>query len=239
MAKRVALAALAFVLWFALFCAGKALIAEGIGHNRPFVFAFALVLLAAYYAVARWIERRNPTEIAARGLWLTVAGAGIGLALFWVSVALLHATAALHYVGGGPLIGGAIASFAAAIGEELLFRGFIFRWLENGAGTWIAILVSAALFGGAHALNRGATLIDVVAIGAEAGVLLSAAFVASRSLWLPIGLHFGWDFAIGTFGRDHAAVESSSVAVAVCLVTGVALLTYGQRRGRIKPRGSI
>jgi membrane protease YdiL (CAAX protease family) len=122
-----------------------------------------------------------------------------------------------------------------AVSEELLFRGFIFRWLENGTGTWMAIIISAALFGAAHALNRGSSVSEVTAIGIEAGVLLSAAFVVSRSLWFPIGIHFGWDFAIGAFNGAHRTVESSPVAIVLCLIAGVALLIRARRLGRIMP----
>jgi membrane protease YdiL (CAAX protease family) len=236
MVKQIALGALAFLLWFALFFAGKALIANGIGHNRPFVFFFALVLLAAYYAVVRWVERREPVEIAANRAWLALAGAAAGVLLFACVLGILAISGAYHFAGFAPpaaLLGGAIASFAAAIGEELLFRGFIYRWIENGAGTWIAIAVSGLIFGLAHAINRGATLVDVSAIAVEAGVLLAAAYAFSRSLWLPIGIHFGWDFAGGGLFAAHG-IETTPAAIVTCLLLAIVMLAGAQRMGRIK-----
>ncbi len=238
---------LAFVAWLALFVAGKALIAEGIGHNRLFVFVFALLLLAAYYAVARRIEWRRPAELRANRAWLALLGAAVGLCLFCASAGLVALLGYYHFAGASfsQLVGGAIASFAAAVGEELLFRGFIFCFIERAAGTWIAVLVSAVLFGLAHALNRGATARDVLAIAVEAGVLLSAAYVYSRSLWLPIGIHFGWDFAGGAIFKNatilpgpdvitggKAGIEGSLVAIVLCLAAGGALLVAAARSGR-------
>jgi hypothetical protein len=93
--------------------------------------------------------------------------------------------------------------------------------------------------------NSGATTVSTVAIALEAGVLLGAAYAACGSLWLPIGLHFGWNFTEGgvfgvaVSGRKAGAgivnmplsgsalwtggqfgPEASLVAVAVCLVAG-------------------
>lgn len=235
MAKRVAFGALAFVVWLALFIGGKALILNGIGHNRPFVFCFALVLLIAYVACTRWIERRRPTELSAQTAGLAVAGAAAGLALFALVLGILALLGSYRFgeVVQGTLLGGAVASFAAAVGEEILFRGYIFRWIESVAGSWIAVAISALLFGGAHLLNRGATPGDAIAIAVEGGILLSAAYVYSRSLWLPIGIHFGWDFAGG--GIFHASsVEGTPVAIIVCTIAGVAMLVAAQRAGRVR-----
>ncbi len=81
---------------------------------------------------------------------------------------------------------------AVAVSEEILFRGVIFRFIQAAwGGTWIALGgASAAAFGLVHLINPGATLWGgALAVAAEAGLLLGAAFVATGSLWLPIGLH--------------------------------------------------
>jgi hypothetical protein len=111
------------------------------------------------------------------------------------------------------------------------------------------------LFGAAHGLNTGATPIGVLAIGLEAGVLLGVAYSASRSLWLPIGMHFGWNFTEGGLfgttvsgGQSHGLVsvtldgpvqltggsfgpEASIIAIAVCLIAATILGLYSLRRG--------
>ncbi|WP_030559105.1 CPBP family intramembrane glutamic endopeptidase, partial [Streptomyces exfoliatus] len=84
---------------------------------------------------------------------------------------------------------------AAAATEEVMFRGVLFRLVEERTGTWIALSLSGLVFGLVHLLNPHADLWGAVAIAIEAGGMLGAAYIATRSLWLPIGLHFGWNFA--------------------------------------------
>lgn len=88
------------------------------------------------------------------------------------------------------------AVFVNGITQELLFRGYILQTIERQSGSRRAVLLSAALFVAFHApVVRNAWL-----TGANlylAGVLLGAAYVLSRSLWLPIGIHFGWNVVQG------------------------------------------
>jgi hypothetical protein len=88
-------------------------------------------------------------------------------------------------------------SLGSAFAEEILVRGVIFRITEEGLGTWPAIAISSALFGLAHAKNPNASAVSVVAISLEAGVLLAAAFILTRRLWLAIGVHAAWNFVQG------------------------------------------
>jgi membrane protease YdiL (CAAX protease family) len=73
----------------------------------------------------------------------------------------------------------------------------------------IALLVSAAVFGRVHAGNPGASWVSSLSIALESGVLLGLAYAATRSLWLPIGLHFGWNFTAG--GIFGAAVSGGTI----------------------------
>jgi membrane protease YdiL (CAAX protease family) len=86
---------------------------------------------------------------------------------------------------------------AVGIFEEVLFRGILFRQLEQAIGTWLAIVASALFFGLGHRGNPGATWVSGIAIAIEAGALLAASYVATRSLWMPIGLHWAWNLFEG------------------------------------------
>jgi uncharacterized protein len=87
--------------------------------------------------------------------------------------------------------------------EELIFRGILFRIVEERAGTWIALALTGVLFGLSHLFNPHASLWGAIAIAIEAGAMLAAAYAATRTLWVPIGLHFGWNFAAaGIFGTE-------------------------------------
>ncbi len=225
---------------------------------------YAVAMLWLYSLLVRYFERRQITELAPRDAALRVTtGVVVGFVLFSSVLACLYLGGFVHQVrfnGFADLATLASASLAAAVGEELLFRGAIFRITEEWLGTAAALIISAVLFGAAHGLNAGATPVGVIAIGLEAGVLLGVAYSASRSLWLPIGMHFGWNFTEGgLFGtavsgnRSHGLVtitlqgpaqltggvfgpEASIIAVTLCLIVATILGIYSMRRGRWQPR---
>jgi uncharacterized protein len=223
----------------------------------------AIVMPGFYALVVRWIEGRWPREIALKpGLPLALGGVLIGGLLFASTFAILFALNVAHwetYIGFGAVASPLALSIGAGVGEEILVRGGIFRVLEDSFGSLIALVLSAALFGFLHAANKGATPFSSVAIALEAGVLLAAAYIASRNLWLPIGIHIGWNFTEG--GVFGAAIsggsfsgiiktsfsgpdrltggafgpEASVVAVGVCLAAALVFLAIGVRAGRWKP----
>lgn len=222
------------------------------------------VMIGVYALLVRWTERRRARELAPlRGLPLAIGGVLFGFALFSIVYAVLWAMGVAQWHGLSSQFTVTVAlvmAVCAAIGEELAIRGGVFRILEDSFGTAIALILSAGLFGLLHALNPGATRASDLAIALEAGVLLGAAYAVSRNLWLPIGLHFGWNFTEG--GVFGAAVsgggggkglvsmplsgpalltggafgpEASIVAVAVCCAAALVLIVLTVRRGRWVP----
>ena len=224
----------------------------------------AAAVLVVYLAGARWIERRRPTELAPRRALMELGGGvAIGFALFSATMAALWALGVYHPAGWGSTKGMASAfalAIMAGIVEEILFRGLMFRLSSRVVGTWGAMLFTSALFGLAHLANKGATLGSGVAIMLEAGILLSAAYVVTGRLWLPIGLHIGWNFTEGSiYGMQISGnvvdtgllrgsltgptlltggafgPEASIVAVIVCLALASCLLYRAAQLGRIEP----
>jgi membrane protease YdiL (CAAX protease family) len=86
-----------------------------------------------------------------------------------------------------------------AVGEELLFRGYAFQLMVRTMGEFAAVLPVAVLFGVAHMGNSGATALAIFNTILW-GVLLGYAYLLTRALWLPIGLHFGWNAAMPILG---------------------------------------
>ena len=84
-------------------------------------------------------------------------------------------------------------------GEELLFRGFGFQVLLRALGGWTTILPVGVIFAVLHAGNPNATWLGL-ANTAGFGILFGYAFLRSHDIWLPIGLHFGWNFTLPLFG---------------------------------------
>ena len=189
---------------------------------------FAVVVLVERFAAGRSIAqigfpRRNAVRDFALGLV-------IGAALFCAVILQLALTGHYHIdaVHVTPDLAIAVLLFLpGAATEELLFRGVLFRLLEEWSGAWIALAVSSMLFGLAHLANPGATAESALAIALEAGLLLGLAYVATRSLWLPIGLHFAWNYCegpiFGTTVSGHAVLASAVTA----RVDGPAWLTGG------------
>jgi membrane protease YdiL (CAAX protease family) len=87
----------------------------------------------------------------------------------------------------------------AAAGEEMIFRGYAFQILLERLGTYATVLPIAILFGLLHANNPNVTGLAIFNTILW-GVILGYAFVRSRDLWLPIGLHFGWNAVLPLFG---------------------------------------
>jgi hypothetical protein len=126
-----------------------------------------------------------------------------------------------------------ILLLCGAMGEEIAFRGFVLQCLMRGWRYWIAIVTTGVLFGWLHNDNPGATVLSDVNTAAF-GVLFGAAVVRSRDLWLPIGMHFGWNIALPFLG---AAVSGLTIRV-----TGYELVwTTGDlwSGGQYGPEGSV
>jgi uncharacterized protein len=212
------------VVFFALLLVAAQIESAAAGHAILGLIVGAVVAtggVLAYRALVGWLEQRPVDEMALgearRGV---LGGLGLGVLLFGLVIGVIALLGGYRISGWGSL-SGTIATFGimcgVAVTEEILFRGVVFRLIQKWAGTAIALTVSGLLFGALHLFNPGATLWGALAIAVEAGVLLGAAYTVSRSLWLPIGLHLGWNFSeTGLFG----ATDSGS-AVHGGLVVGV------------------
>lgn len=88
-----------------------------------------------------------------------------------------------------------LVMLAAVAIEEYVFRALLLRWLWKSMGLTVALFLSAALFGGVHALNERPPRFSWAVVGAvAAGLALGGAYAASGSLAQAIGLHFGWNY---------------------------------------------
>jgi len=177
-------------------------------------------LLAAVFAnwlALRIYENRHLVEI---GLWLNRRSAEnllLGLAGGAASAALVLAPALL--VGAahltptpddlptvGTIIFVSILLAAGSIGEELFFRGYGFQELLAAIGPWATVIPVGVIFGLLHGSNPGATWFSA-ANTAGFGILFGYAYLRSRDLWLPMGLHFGWNFTLPLFGVNVSGLR--------------------------------
>lgn len=145
-------------------------------------------------------------------------GMVIGMATLLTAAAMIWATGAVRFEldpqrSMGTMMYGVYVFFFAAMLEEILFRGFLFQRLLDGIGVWGTQIVLAALFVVAHWSNpgmEGATRIWASIDIGLAAMFLGLAYLRTRSLALPIGLHLGWNWAqghvlgFGVSGFDHS-----------------------------------
>jgi hypothetical protein len=96
---------------------------------------------------------------------------------------------------------GGVAIFFGAMGEELLFRGYVFQLLIRVLGPFATILPTSVIFGLMHSGNLNVTALGIVNTVAW-GILLGYAVWRTGALWLPIGLHFGWNVALPLLGSN-------------------------------------
>lgn len=103
-----------------------------------------------------------------------------------------HPSAGASIFVGVLLVGG-------SIGEELFFRGYGFQLMVASLGPWTTVIPVGVIFALLHGDNPNATWFGI-ANTAGFGILFGYAFLRSRDLWLPIGLHLGWNFTLPLFG---------------------------------------
>ena len=201
-AMLVAIAIVLLVSGLAAFLAERAPEAAGFTANMRFGVIGAVFLVTAYELVIRHLgERKHDDYRDPHAMRHLLLGLGAGLGVFSIAVALAAALGVYTITGKGDFSGLAAAVISAAlfpaISEELVFRGIMFRWLEEWGGSWVALVLTSALFGAGHLANPHASWIAAAGIALEAGVMLGAAYMLTRSLWLPMGIHAAWNFAQG------------------------------------------
>ena len=225
--------------------------------------ASAVAAFFCYRFYVRRIERRNPNELSLdAALREGSLGLVLGACLFLATLAVLAGLGLVEIsISEKPAATALTLGIVlqAGVAEELLFRGLVLRLAERSFGTWPALVISALLFGGAHLFNPGAGVASFVSIATEAAVLQGAAYLYTRRLWLPIGLHFSWGlvesfvFGVADSGNQYPGllqtkvhgpallsggafgVETSIVAMGLAVVAAIFLLVMASRRGNIVP----
>ncbi len=211
-----------------------------------------LILLTASVLLGTFVMTRfiNRKPFGAIGLFFHPAAPrefGMGCLLgFLMMSGVFIVELTLGYVGltwrgvspdtGLALLGASLALFAlSAFFEEILFRGYFFQTLIQAATFVPATLVMAVLFALAHGRNPEAGLFGLINVGL-AGVWLSIAYMKTRSLWLPLGLHLAWNFSQTTiFSFPTSGVSFEGRQLFLLTQSGPAWLTGG----RFGPEGGV
>jgi membrane protease YdiL (CAAX protease family) len=262
-AVRIVLALLFIAIPFALVATSLNKFVADPSLKRAGALLLCAIVLSSYWAYVRIIEKRPVTELSRPGM-LRELGAGVllGACLFCLTVGVLTALGVYQVTGsnGWTAMLATVPGFIlAGILEEVVMRGIVFRIVEQSLGSWMALAISAAIFGLLHLLNPGATLLNAGAVMLEAGVLLAAAYMLTRRLWFCIGIHIAWNFTEGgifsaVVSGGHAkgllqaklagadwlsggafGAEGSVVAVAICTAAGILIVAKAARKGSVVP----
>jgi membrane protease YdiL (CAAX protease family) len=167
-------------------------------------------MLVASLVMMRWLERKPFVALGFPGGWEAASdilkGAAVGggfiagvvvvqTLLGWLQPAP-DAGTLFGWLGHFVTLGAVLA--VAATAEELLLRGYGFQVLVEGAGAVVAVILTSGLFALIHLNNPEVGWVALLNIGL-AGVLFAAAYLRTRSLWVPIGMHWGWNFVMVAF----------------------------------------
>ena len=91
---------------------------------------------------------------------------------------------------------------AAAAFEEALFRGYILQTFVRSELTLLGVMLTSLLFASVHNANPSATALSWVNTFI-AGVWFAVAYLKTRDLWLPFGMHLAWNWTQGSlFGVE-------------------------------------
>ena len=141
---------------------------------------------------------------AARDLAMGIGAGMVAVAIGLVSALLCHLSRFAPAPEGvrvtlGTTVFVTLLIFCGAAGEEMLFHGFAFQSLMTGLGPFAAIFPVGVVFGLLHMGNPDATWLSTLnTVGF--GIVFGYAVYRTSALWLPIGLHFGWNIALPFFG---------------------------------------
>lgn len=238
---------LALIVTMALVIIGQQIIGKLLGltsldrnYRNLIKGIFVSVLaLTGYILFFKYYEKRKVTELATNGLAKNLfIGILIGVVLQSLTILVIYATGSFNIVAVNPvsfIIIPLTVAFTAAILEEILIRGILFRVLEEKLGSYIALVLSAIIFGALHLSNPGATLVSALCVSIEAGVLLGAAFMYSRNLWFPIAIHFAWNFMQSCIFGAITSGNEKEESLLVTKIEGSVWITGGE----FGPEGSF
>jgi uncharacterized protein len=223
---------------------------------------FAILVCVIYIVLYSRYEKRTVTELSLRHLFNYLTGGillGLGLASAIILIQYLthtiSVTATRPFL---PLLPTLWNTFVNSTIAEVLIIGIFFRITEEWLGSWLALLTLAVLFVILHITAPGATLISAIAVSMHAALLLGSAYIYTRSLWVPVAIHFAWDFSFAglygasingytmdnsllgtrTTGSDllvggYFGPEGSIQAALLCLFTGIIFLNLCRRQNKI------
>ena len=184
-----------------------------------------LILIAitgSVYVARRWLDKRSFESLGlkiSKQTWIDIL-AGISITfvqmgfIYFVMLGLGWLTFegfAWQFDPTSTVITGVLTFFVVFVfvgwNEELLSRGYHLQTIASGINLFWGVIISSAVFGILHLGNPNATWVSAAGIF-FAGIYLAYGYIRTRQLWLPIGLHIGWNFFEGVvFGFPVSGLD--------------------------------
>lgn len=185
-------------------------------------------VILAYIYFYRKYEKREIGEFSGKGILKNILlGVLIGTTIQGLTILVIYFWGDFRIISVNPfssIITPFAVALSVAIFEETILRGIIFRIVEEKLGSYISLAISAIIFGAVHLLNPDSSVISSICIGIV-GFMFGASYIYSRSLWLPIAIHFSWNFVqSGIFGAITSGNEKTS-SLFNTNISGAKLLT--------------
>jgi uncharacterized protein len=205
--------------------------------NLVFVFFLNISFVLAAWIMLKWVDHRSPAMLGLN-FWTSslreiLIGFGLGfvnlglvffalLAFGWISVewagiTLTDTNMFIFYLG---------IYFVFASIEELINRGYLFQVLSEGVGVFAAAVIINSIFSLGHILNPDFSILAAIFLFIH-GLLYTVAYLKTRSLWTPIGLHMAWNFTQGPVAGMKVSGTSPGNSFLLTDVSGPDLLTGG------------
>ncbi len=211
-------------------------------YISDFVFRCVLLLLALLsgYLCARLLEglpwRSLGLTLHAGWLRDLLIGSLCGILTLVIAVAICAAAGSLRFTlttallstAGKTLLTSAVLFIVAALAEEAAFRGYPLQTMARAKLAWLGLLLTSLPFAAAHLANPNVVPTATFANTALAGIWLGVAYLRTRSLWFPLGVHWSWNWALGSvFGLPVSGATLFSNTLFVGKDLGPAWLTGG------------
>ncbi len=194
------------------------------------VFTVTALMMRIYemrpvYYVGLFVNRTAAGHLGV-GLAMGVAASQLIVGIQWVSGWAHFAPAPVEGSRLAALAFGFAVLALGAAGEELLFHGYGFQQLLCAFGPWFTIVTTSILFAWAHTGNLSVSPLGLVNTGLF-GLVFGYAFWRTRDLWLPLGMHFSWNFSLACIGSNVSGFKIRLMGAAV-VASGPAAWTGGE-----------
>ncbi len=205
--------------------------------NLVFVLFLDIGFLVAGWIALRWIDRRPPALLGLNFWFSSLKELGVGVSIGLLNLVVIYLVlltfgwVSVEWSGVSPaeamtFLSSFATFFVFASFEELLNRGYPFQVLCEGVGTLAAAIIISLIFSLGHLANESFSILGAVFLCVH-GLLYTVAYLRTRSLWTPIGLHVAWNFAQGPLAGMKVSGTTACIKLLSTQTTGPDLATGG------------